>query len=245
MTGRCVQVLALVALCAAGVAKEKSLAKEKGDKGFSDFFYEDKADLGPTGKSPFFVLEPGFIMEYEGKEDGEKVVLIVKVLDETRTVDGVQTRIIEERESANGKLVEVSRNFFAISKRTNNVYYFGEDTKTYKDGQVKGTEGSWEAGVDGARYGLIFPTTPIVGARYYQEIAPGAALDRAEILSTSETVTVPAGSFKHCVKTEETSPLEPKNVEYKLYAPGVGLIRDGALDLIKYGDEKTSASTAK
>jgi hypothetical protein len=115
------------------------------------------------------------------------------------------------------------------------VYYFGEDVDEYKDGKVVGHPGSWLSGVKGARFGLMMPGLPLVKARYYQELAPGAAMDRAEILSVSETVKTPAGVFKNCLKTLETTPLEPDTREHKLYAPGIGLIQDGALQLVRYG----------
>ena len=79
------------------------------------------------------------------------------------------------------------------------------------------------------------PGLSLLGARYYQELAPGAAMDRAESVSISETLKTPAGTFTNCLKTLETTPLEPMEKEYKLYAPGVGLIKDEDMLLVKYG----------
>ena len=79
------------------------------------------------------------------------------------------------------------------------------------------------------------PGLCLLGARYYQEIAPGIAMDRAEIISLSETYKTPAGNFTNCLKTEETSALNPKEKEFKRYAPGTGLIQDENLLLVKYG----------
>jgi hypothetical protein len=132
-------------------------------------------------------------------------------------------------------LVEVSRNYFAISKRTNSVFYFGEDVEVYKNGKVVSREGAWLSGVNGARFGLMMPGQPLLKARYYQEMAPEAAMDRAEIVSLDEVVQTPAGEFKHCLKTAESSPLEPGVTEYKCYAPGVGLIQDADLKLVTSG----------
>ncbi len=202
---------------------------------FAESFGEAKANLVSTGNNPFFILEPGHVMEYAGGEDGKKVVLTITVLNETKRVDGVETRVVEERQSENGKIVEVSRNYFAISKRTNSVYYFGEDSREYDDGKEVGRSGAWESGVNGAKYGLMIPGTALPGSRFYQEIAPKVAMDRAEIVSVTETLKVPAGEFTGCLKTEETTPLEPKNREFKIYAPGVGLIQDGDLLLVKHG----------
>ena len=201
---------------------------------FNDTFPVEKGDLSPTGKSEYFVLKPGFTAVYEGEEDGKKTVLTITVTQETKTVDGVETRVVEERETMDGKLAEISRNYFAISKKTGDVYYFGEDTDTYKDGKVANHEGSWLSGVAGARFGLGLPGKPKVGDAYYQELAPKVAMDRAEVVSVTETVKTPAGEFKNCVKTKETTPLE-KGTEYKLYAPGVGLVQDAELRLVKSG----------
>lgn len=207
---------------------------QKGDKDDATWtteFAVEKGELVSSGRNPYFVLEPGHVSVFEdGKER-----LVVTVLDETKKVDGVECRIVEERETKNGQLVEVSRNYFAISKRTNSVFYFGEDVDMYKDGKVASHEGAWLSGEKDARFGLMMPGQVLIGARYYQEIAPKVAMDRAEIVSTTETVTVPAGKFTECVKTEETTPLEPGEKEYKVYAPGVGLVIDGGLKLVKHG----------
>lgn len=198
-------------------------------------FPEEKSDLVSTGVNPYFNLTPGYVLVLEGEEDGQKARLVITVLDETKAVDGVETRIVEERETVGGELVEVSRNYYAISKKTNSVYYFGEDSRGYKDGKESSRAGSWEAGVGGARYGLMIPGTPLLGGRYYQEVAPGTAMDRAEIVSLSDTLKVPAGAFEKVLKTEETTPSEPGSLEFKYYASGVGLLKDGDLVLVRHG----------
>ena len=193
-------------------------------------FDVEPGDLGPTGRNPFFVLEPGYQLTLEeGKER-----LVSTVLNETRTVDGVESRSVEERETDNDQLVEVSRNFFAISKRTNSVFYFGEDVDMYKNGKVVDHEGAWLSGVNGARFGLMMPGLPLLHARYHQEVAPKVAMDRAEIVSLTASVKTPAGDFSNVLKTDETTPLEPLAKESKYYARGIGLIQDGSLKLTKY-----------
>ncbi len=198
------------------------------DPPFTDTFRVE--EWTSRGTNPYFVLEPGYVLVLEGGKEK----LTITVLDETRIVDGVETRVVEEREEKEGKLVEVSRNFFAISKRTNDVHYFGEEVDIYKDGVVASHEGAWLAGVNGARWGLLMPGTPLLGARYHQEIAPGVAMDRAEIVGIHETFETPAGKFDGCLKTEESTPLESGR-EHKYYAPGVGLLRDGKMRLAKHG----------
>jgi hypothetical protein len=105
-----------------------------------------------------------------------------------------------------------------------NVWYFGEDSKQIENGVVVGTEGSWEAGVDGAKPGIIMLAEPKVGTKYQQEFAPGVAEDMAKVLSLSETVEVPYGRFEGCLKTAEWTPLEPGAREFKYYAPGTGQV---------------------
>ncbi len=201
------------------------------DPTFTSRFDVEKSDLVSTGRNPYFILEPGYVLTLEGGSTR----LVITVLNETKAVDGVETRIVEERETDNGAPIEVSRNFFAISKRTNAVFYFGEDVDMYKNGKVTGHEGAWVSGVGGARFGLAMPGLPLVRARYYQEIAPKIAMDRAEIVSMTESLKTPAGAFTNVLKIEETTPLEPGAKEAKFYAAGIGLISDGELKLVKYG----------
>jgi len=210
--------------CLGAIAAADDLAEWTND------FAAEKDALVSTGRNAFFVLEPGYQLVLE--KDKER--LVITVLNETKKVDGVETRIVEERETNDGQVIEVSRNYFAISKRTGNVYYFGEDVDMYKNGKIASHDGSWLSGVDGARFGLMMPAVPLLGARYQQEVAPKVAMDRAEIASVSESFNTPAGEFKNCVKTKETTPLEP-DVGNKHYAPGIGLVQDAGLKLVRYG----------
>jgi hypothetical protein len=198
---------------------------------FTNTFAVDRGDFASTGRNPYFILEPGYTLTLEGG----KTRLVITVLPETKRVDGVETRVVEERETEGGQLIEVSRNFFAIHTKTNGVFYFGEDVDMYKDGKVTSHEGAWQSGAAGARFGLMMPGMPLLKARYYQEIAPKVAMDRAEITGLDETLTTPAGRFTGVLRTLETTPLEPLARESKLYAPGVGLIQDGSLKLVRYG----------
>jgi hypothetical protein len=180
------------------------------------------ANLGPTGENPFFSLTPGTTSTFK---DGDTTVTI-RVLDETRVVDAVTTRVIEEREEVNGKPKETSRNFFAIERTTNDVYYFGEEVDVFDDkGQVS-HPGAWLSGVNGARFGLMMPGTPKLADRFYQELAPSVAMDRSEIVGLDDTVETPAGKFEHCLHIIETTPLE-KDTGHKWYVRGKGLIKDG------------------
>ena len=203
------------------------------DRTWTAEFVIDSGELVTTGRNPWFILEPGYVLTLEDRDTR----LVMTVLDETVRVDNVEARVVEERETAKGRLVEISRNFFAISTRTNAVFYFGEDVDMYKGGKVVSHEGAWRSGVNGARFGLAMPGMPLLSAKYYQEIAPGVAMDRAEIVGLGETVKTPAGEFRNVLKVLETTPLEPGVREFKYYANGIGLIQDGDLRLIKYGSK--------
>jgi hypothetical protein len=194
----------------------------------------ENCNFTSTGKNDYFILEPGYQIILEGEEDGEKLQLIMTVLNETKIVNGVENRVVEERETEGGNLVEVSRNYFAICSPANNAIYFGEDVDMYEDGKIVSHEGAWLTGQNGAKAGMIMPGKIEVGLKYYQEISPGVAEDRAEIVSVNDTLDTSAGTFSKVLKTEETNPLKPGEKEFKFYAPGIGLIQDEALKLVKH-----------
>ena len=214
-----------LALTVAAISFHSSFAQ---DQDYRDTFNVARSDWSITGKNDFFPLQPGYRLEFKGG----KTDLRFTVLDQTKVIDGVTCRVIEEYQTESGKLVEISMNFFAYNKKTNDVYYFGEDVDNYKDGKIVNHDSAWRSGVDGARYGLFMPAKPRVGDRFYQEIAPNAK-DRIQIESITETVTTKLGQYKNCVKFAETTPLEPGVTDYKRYAPGVGMVQDGELKLVK------------
>ena len=191
-------------------------------------------ELTTTGKSTYFILEPGYQLTLAEKGSGKKTQLVITVLPETQNIGGVDTRVVEERETVGGVPVEVSRNYFAIHPQTHDVFYFGEDVDIYKKGKIAGHDGAWHHGTNKARFGLMVPGSPAVGMRYYQEQAMGVARDRAQVISLTERISTPAGTFDHCLKTKETSPLELILHEFKIYAPGIGLVKDGSLELISH-----------
>lgn len=220
----------LLALACSGPANES--LRSAPDAVWQSTFEVAPSDLVSTGANPWFVLVPGYECKYADR-DGEQE-LVVRVLDETETVDGVATRVVEERETDKGRVVEVSRNYFALSRTTGDVYYFGEDVDIYRDGKVTDHSGAWRSGVDGARFGLMVPGRAVVGQKGYQEFAPLRALDRFTITSASARVETPAGTFTDCLEVEETTPLEPGVREFKRYAPGVGLVQDDELLLVSH-----------
>ena len=200
-------------------------------KDFQSVFPVDRRHLGIQGSNPWFPLTPGYQLSYRHGKESETLT----VLAETRQIDGVETRIVEDRELSDGKLVELTRDYYAIDSATNDVYYFGEDVDVCKNGKVVGHEGSWLSGVQGARFGLMTPGQPRAGLKFYQEQAPRVGMDRAEIVAVNERVVTAAGAFGNCVHVVETSPLEPGLRDHKWYAPGIGNVKDAEMTLDKYG----------
>jgi hypothetical protein len=210
---------------------------------FTEEFFLEDCSFTPRGRNSFFSLEPEYQLHLAGIDEGKRIELFITALDQAfnvvMTIGGrtvtVRTRVVEEREFIDGELYEISRNFYARCRGTNDVFYFGEDVCFYQDGQCVDTGGSWRAGVDGATPGIIMPGRFLLGARYDQEQAPGVALDRAEHAEMGLTLDLPAGRFEDCVRVLETSALEPGAESEKFYCPGIGLVKDGVLELVSYG----------
>ena len=202
---------------------------------YTTFFRTEDCTFNSIGRNPFFILEPNYQLTLAGEEEGERVELTITVLNETREINGTETRVIEERETSGGELVEVSRNFFAMCEETNSVFYFGEEVDDYENGILIAHEGAWLAGGGANKAGVIMPGTILLGARYYQEIAPDIALDRAEIIDMGEVIQTLSGDFTDTLITQETNPLEPDVAELKYYAAGIGLIQEEDLKLERYG----------
>ena len=184
---------------------------------------------------------------YQGNEQGQTIGLQITVLNETEDFYSgrrtVTTRVVEELEwqdaNENGlvddgfeSLIEVSRNFYAQTQ-DGTVCYFGEDVDIYEGGVVVSHEGGWRAEDRGNAPGIFMPADPQVGMTYQQEVAPGIAEDTATVIRRGRTVTVPAGTFSDTITVRDFNPLDGSR-GIKIYAPGVGLIVDGPLDLIDY-----------
>ncbi len=146
-----------------------------------------------------------------------------------------RSRVARARGTRDGQPVEVSRNYFGISRRSNAVCYLGEDVDTCASGGVAGHDGTWHAGESGARLGLMMPGAPLPGARSAQEVAPGLPLDRAEVVPVTDGIDLSAGRFTPALRVLETTPLEPAAREFKVYGRSVGLLVDGEQRLVRYG----------
>jgi hypothetical protein len=175
--------------------------------------------------NPYLPMRPGsrwIYRETDAKGPAQRVV--VRVTRRTKRIaNGVTARVVRDTVTERGRLVEDTFDWFA-QDRAGNVWYLGEDTTEYEDGEPVSKAGSWEAGVDGARAGIVMLARPRPGRGYRQERFPGEAEDRARVLSLDDQAEVPAGHFTEALMTKEWNPLEPKVLEYKLYARGVGLV---------------------
>lgn len=188
----------------------------------------EPVDLNPADFSleidnPHWPMRPGsrwVYRESDGKGGVQRVV--VTVTDRTKRIaNGIDARVVHDVVSQDGEPVEVTDDWYA-QDGDGNIWYLGESTAEYENGKVVSRAGSWEAGVDGAQPGIVMPAEPRPGLAYRQEHYAGEAEDRAKVLSVDEQAEVPFGHFTNVVLTKDLVPLEPRVLEYKLYAPGVG-----------------------
>jgi hypothetical protein len=182
----------------------------------------DPADFTTTIDNPYWPMAPGSRWVYrETDAEGAEQRVVVTVTDRTKSILGIEARVVHDVVSEDGQVREDTYDWYA-QDGDGNVWYVGEDTKEYEDGRLKSTEGSWQAGVDGAQPGVLLPGDPEPGLAYRQEYREGEAEDAAKVLSLDARAGVPYGSFRQLLLTEETTTLEPGLVEQKFYARGVG-----------------------
>ena len=184
----------------------------------------DPADFSTRIDNPYFPLTPGDRYIYRETDGTHKEKVVLSVSDKTKQIaNGITARIVHDRVTEHGKVIEDTFDWYAQDS-AGNVWYLGEDTVECKKGKIKNHSGSFEAGVDGAQPGVIMPADPVPGLKYRQEYYAGEAEDKAEVLSTNEQVESPYGHFTGALLTKDLVPLEPRVSEYKIYAPGVGLV---------------------
>jgi hypothetical protein len=183
------------------------------------------SDFVSTIDNPYFPLTPGTTFIYEGATEKGNEHVEVKVTHNTKVIFGVTCVEVRDTVTVDGVLAEDTLDWYAQDK-DGNVWYFGENAVEFDaTGEVVGLGGSWKAGVNGAKPGIIMEAHPQVGDLYRQEFALGAAEDMAGVLSLNESITVHSVTYNNCLKTKEFSPLEPDVLENKFYAPGVGNIQ--------------------
>ena len=184
----------------------------------------DPADFVTRIDNPYWPMSPGSRWVYrETDAEGTVQRVEVTVTDRTKTILGIEATVVHDVVTEDGEPVEDTYDWYA-QDTAGNIWYLGEATKEYENGKPKSTEGSWEAGVDGAEAGIVVPADPEVGMAYRQEYYAGEAEDEGEILSLDERAEVPFGSFDNLLMTRDTTPLEPDVLEHKFYAEGVGPI---------------------
>jgi hypothetical protein len=191
----------------------------------------DPTDFVAAVTNPFFPLTPGTTHHYEGETAEGTETIVTEVLSGTKTILGITATIVHDRVFLDGKLIEDTSDWYA-QQNNGDVWYLGEDSKEIENGEVVNTTGSWEAGVDGAKPGIIMWGDPAahLNEQYRQEYSVGVAEDVATVIALDESVQVPHGSFTGCIKTEDRNPLEPGAVENKIYCSGIGLTLEGPAD---------------
>jgi hypothetical protein len=176
--------------------------------------------------NPFFPLKPGSRWHYRGVDTDGRFTDNMHVLHRTKTILGVRTTVVHDVVRRHGKPREVTNDWYAQDQH-GNVWYFGENTKELdRHGNITSREGSFKAGRDGARPGVLFAGHPKVGTTARQEFYKGHAEDHFKVLDRNARVSVPFVSSKHAVKTKEWTPLEPGIREHKYYVRGVGDVKE-------------------
>jgi hypothetical protein len=224
-----VALFALLTACGDGSSDEPVI--DPGDAGnyapaWQTMSFRENVD------NAFFPLIPGTRWVYETSDGSERIE--VEVLPDTKEVQGVTATVVRDTVTEDGEVTEDTVDWYAQDTE-GNVWYLGEDTKEYDEGKVVSTEGSWEAGVDGALPGIIMHALPKVGIGYRQEYYPGHAEDLAEVLRLDGEASVPFGSFQNVVVIQEWNPLEPGVVENKYYVEGTGVVLE---EMVKGGSER-------
>jgi hypothetical protein len=215
-------ILAIAGVAAGASTQVSTAATQQGELPTPDSFVS-RVD------NPWFPLRPGTVMVYRGAKDGKPARDVFTVTRATEVIEGVRTTVIDDRLYLRGRLAERTTDWYAQDK-VGNVWYLGEKTATLDAaGKVKSTDGSWRAGVDGARAGIYMPAHPKVGETGRQEYYKGHAEDRYEILDLAAHVRTAAASSRHALLTQETTALEPGVVDQKVYVRGIGTAREEAV----------------
>jgi len=202
---------------------------DDGDGGeSSNVVYEpeiDPDDFVDDIDNPYMPFIPGSEWTYEAETEEGTERIEVMVLNDTKVVMGINCTVVRDTVTLDGELIEDTYDWYAQDKY-GNVWYMGEDSKEYEDGEVVSTAGSWEGGVDGAKPGIIMLANPLAGMSYRQEYYEGEAADMAEVIYLNETVTIDYGTYEEVLVIREWNPLEPGVLEDKYFAPGIGVIQE-------------------
>jgi hypothetical protein len=188
----------------------------------SEVVHLDPAKFSARIDNPWWPMTPGSRWVFrEVSGQGQTQIDEVTVTNRTKKIMGIDARVVHDVLTVNGQVAEDTLDWYAQDAQ-GNIWYLGEDTKEYQNGQVTSTAGSWQAGVDGAQPGILLPARPRPGLTYRQEYLKGEAEDFASVLSLDMRAKVPFGVFDHLLTTRDRTPLEPNVTEHKFYARGVG-----------------------
>jgi hypothetical protein len=180
-------------------------------------------DFVPHISHKYFSLKPGMKFTYEKRTKKDVERAEVTVTSEMKSILGVTTTVVRKREWLNDQLIEDTRDWYAQDQE-GNVWYFGEAVDNYRNGKIEDHEGSWEAGVKGAKPGIIMLKDPKVGDTYHQEYYKGVAEDMGTVVAVGKRVAVPYGVFEDCVQVKDTSPLDRSMLQHKYFCSGVGYV---------------------
>jgi hypothetical protein len=184
------------------------------------------ADFSANVDNSWFPLKPGSVTVYRGTKDGKNARDVVTVTNRTKVIDGVPTRIVDDRLYLDGRIAESTSDYYA-QNTAGAVWYFGEDTRTLDaQGNVVDRDGTWHTGVDGAEPGVFMEANPVVGHTFRQEYYAGHAEDHYAVVDLSTPMRVPAGVYGNALLTKEWTPLEPDVLDHKYYVRGVGEVRE-------------------
>jgi len=178
------------------------------------------SDFTTNVNNKYFVLIPGTKFTYRGKTDEGAEENEVYVTKDTKVVAGINTIVVWDRVWLDGEIKESTYDWFAQDK-FGNVWYFGEDSKDYEDGKVKSTKGSWKAGVNGAKPGIVMKANPKAGDKYQQEYLKGVAEDMAEVIRLGAKLNIGSKNYTNCIEIKEWNPLEKDSDEYKYFCQEV------------------------
>jgi hypothetical protein len=220
-------VIGLIVLSFSGCSKENSTEPD-----YNPVIKPE--NFSTTIDNPFFPLTPGMIYHYRALTGEGTETNTVNVTHATKEILGVKCVVVEDTVWLDGKLSEATLDWYSQDQE-GNVWYFGEDSKEFENGVVISTEGSWKAGVDDAKPGIVMEGNPKSGDKYRQEYYEDEAEDMAQVISLADSASVPYGSYHNCLKTREWTPLESNFEENKYYAAGVGCVLEVA---VKGGSER-------
>jgi len=192
-----------------------------------------------TNPNPYFPLGIGNRWEYANEAE----TVSIEVRNATKRIDGVTCIVVNDVVREDGRPVENTDDWFAQA-HDGSIWYCGEQVKDYEffpgdqpqRAELVSIDGSFKAGRDGDKPGMLLPAVPHVGMAYRIEWSPDNAEDAARVLSTSygygqdpeldrfvpESLARTFCAANNCLVIREFSPMEPGVNERKYYAPGIG-----------------------